>query len=42
LLQVTQAEFHKFVVEGQGTAKGVMDSIAQQHDKILRDGGYIK
>jgi multiple sugar transport system substrate-binding protein len=42
LLQVTQAEFGKFIVEGQGTAKETMDAIATQHDKILRDNGYIK
>lgn len=42
LLQVTQAEFGKFIVEGQGTAKETMDAIANQHDKILRDNGYIK
>jgi multiple sugar transport system substrate-binding protein len=42
LLQVTQTDFHKFVVEGQGTAKETMDDIATQHDKILRENGYIK
>jgi len=42
LLTVSQAEFSKFVVEGQGTAKEAMDNIAAQHDKILREGGYIK
>lgn len=42
LLQVSQAEFHNFVVNGQGTAKEAMDNIAKQHDKILRDGGYLK
>jgi multiple sugar transport system substrate-binding protein len=42
LLQVTQTDFHKFVVEGQGTAKETMDDIATQHDKILKENGYIK
>jgi multiple sugar transport system substrate-binding protein len=42
LLQVTQTNFHKFVVEGQGTAKDTMDDIANKHDKILRDAGYYK
>ena len=42
LLQVTQREFHKFIVEGVGTAQQTMDNIAKEHDKILRAGGYIK
>jgi multiple sugar transport system substrate-binding protein len=42
LLQVTQTDFHKFVIEGQGTAKATMDDIATQHDKILKDNGFIK
>ena len=42
LLQVTQTDFHKFVVEGQGTAQATMDDIATQHDKILKAAGYIK
>lgn len=40
LLQVTQTDFHKFVVEGQGTAQATMDDIAQQHEKILKAAGY--
>ena len=42
LLTVAQTELHKFVVEGQGTAQGALDAIAEQHDKILREKGYIK
>ncbi len=42
LLQVTQTNFHKFIVEGQGTAKETMDTIATEHDKILKEGGFIK
>jgi multiple sugar transport system substrate-binding protein len=42
LLTVTQTEFSKFIVEGQGTAQGALDSIAEAHDKILRENGYIK
>lgn len=42
LLQVTQTGFSKFVVEGQGTAKDTMDTIATEHDKILKEGGFIK
>jgi multiple sugar transport system substrate-binding protein len=42
LLQVTQTQFGKFIVEGQGTAKETMDTIAAEHDKILREAGFIK
>jgi multiple sugar transport system substrate-binding protein len=42
LLEVSQREFSKFVVEGQGTAKEAMDTIAKEHEKILKDNGYIK
>lgn len=42
LLQVTQANFSKFIVEGQGTAKETMDTIAAEHDKLLREHGFIK
>jgi multiple sugar transport system substrate-binding protein len=42
LLEVSQREFHTFVVEGVGTAEETMNNIAQEHDKILRDGGYIQ
>ncbi len=42
LLEVAQREFSKFVVEGTGTAKEAMDTIAAEHDKALREAGYIK
>jgi multiple sugar transport system substrate-binding protein len=42
LLEVTQREFSKFIVEGTGTAKDAMDTIATEHDKILRDNGFIQ
>ncbi len=42
LLQVTQTNFSKFIVEGQGTAKDTMDTIAAEQDKILKENGYIK
>ena len=42
LLEITQRELQSYVVGGQGTAKGTLDTIAEQHDKILRDGGYIE
>jgi multiple sugar transport system substrate-binding protein len=42
LLEVTQRELSAFVVEGQGTAKEAMDTIAAEHDQILRESGFIK
>ena len=42
LLEVTQREFSKFIVEGTGTAQETMDTIAAEQDKILRENGYIK
>jgi multiple sugar transport system substrate-binding protein len=41
LLEVTQREFSKFVVEGTGTAKETMDTIAAEHEQVLKDNGYI-
>jgi len=42
LLESTQREFSAFIVEGQGTAQETMDTIAEEHDKVLRENGYIK
>ena len=42
LLTVSQTGFHKFIVEGQGTAQSTLDDIAAQHEKILKTAGYIK
>jgi multiple sugar transport system substrate-binding protein len=41
LLTVTQREFGRYVVEGQGTAEEAMNTIATEHDQILRDAGLI-
>jgi multiple sugar transport system substrate-binding protein len=42
LLQVSQSEFSKFVVEGVGTAQETMDTMAQEFDRILRAEGFIQ
>jgi multiple sugar transport system substrate-binding protein len=42
LLEVVQREAHRFIVEGVGTAEDTMNTIAQEHDRILREAGYIK
>jgi multiple sugar transport system substrate-binding protein len=41
LMEVTQRELSAFIVEGQGTAQEAMDNIANEHDQILRDAGFI-
>jgi len=41
LLSVVQREAGRFIIEGQGTAEEAMNSIAEQHDVILRDAGLI-
>jgi multiple sugar transport system substrate-binding protein len=42
LLLITQTNFSKFIIEGEGTAQGTMDTIAAEQDKVLRENGYIK
>ena len=41
LLEISQRELGKFVVEGQGTAQETMDTIAAEYDKILKETGFI-
>jgi multiple sugar transport system substrate-binding protein len=42
LLEVTQRELSAFIVEGSGTAEEAMNTIAEEHDKILTENGYKK
>jgi multiple sugar transport system substrate-binding protein len=42
LLEVTQHELYKFIVEGQGSAREAMDIIAEVHETILMEHGYIE
>ena len=42
LLEVTQRLLSQFIVEGVGTAEETMNQIAEEHDAILRDAGYIE
>jgi hypothetical protein len=42
LMEISQREFSKYVVEGVGTAEEAMNTIAEEHDRILRDGGFIQ
>jgi multiple sugar transport system substrate-binding protein len=41
LLEISQRELSKYVIEGTGTAQEALDAIAEQHDAILREAGYI-
>jgi multiple sugar transport system substrate-binding protein len=42
MMQTGQAELHKFIVEGEGTAQGTLDNIAKTHEDILKKGGLLK
>jgi multiple sugar transport system substrate-binding protein len=42
LLEVTQREFHDYVINGVGTAEEAMNTIAEEHDAILKEAGYIE
>ena len=42
LLEVTQRELSSYVVGGEGTAQEALDTIAEEHDRILREAGYIQ
>jgi multiple sugar transport system substrate-binding protein len=41
LLTVSQAELHKFVINGEGNAQGTLDNIAKQHDDIFKKAGLL-
>jgi multiple sugar transport system substrate-binding protein len=42
LLEITQRELSGYVVGGEGTAEEVLTRMAEEHDQILRDSGYIE
>ena len=42
LLEVTQRELSGFIVGGEGTAEEALNRMAEEHDKILRENGFIK
>jgi multiple sugar transport system substrate-binding protein len=42
LLPPAQTALSSYVVEGKGTAKEALDSVAAEHTKILTDAGYLK
>lgn len=42
LLASAQKYLHKYIVENVGTAKEAMDGMAEEQNKVLVEGGYIK
>jgi multiple sugar transport system substrate-binding protein len=42
LLEITQRELSGYIVGGEGTAEEVLTRMAEEHDQILRDSGYIE
>jgi multiple sugar transport system substrate-binding protein len=42
LLRAANTHFGTFIIEGTTTAEEAMQALAQEHDQILRDGGYIE
>lgn len=42
LLEITQRELSGFIVGGEGTAEEAMNRMAEEHEKILRETGYLK
>jgi multiple sugar transport system substrate-binding protein len=42
LLPSAQAALSSYVVEGTGTAQEALDTIAQEHEQIFKDYGYLE
>jgi multiple sugar transport system substrate-binding protein len=42
LLRAANEHFGAFIIEGTGTAEEAMAALAEEHDQILREGGYLK
>jgi multiple sugar transport system substrate-binding protein len=42
LLEISQRNWHQYVVEGKGTAKEAMDTIADEWEKIFKREGRLK
>ena len=42
LLRISQTELGNYIVGGQGTAQEALDNVAEQHQQILEEGGYVK
>ena len=42
LLRVSQTELGNYIVGGEGTAQEALDRVAEQHQQLLEEGGYVK
>jgi multiple sugar transport system substrate-binding protein len=42
LLRSANVRFGEFIIEGTGTAEEAMNTLAEEHDTILREEGYIE
>jgi multiple sugar transport system substrate-binding protein len=42
MLRAATVALGEFVIEGQGTAEETMNRIAEEHDEMLREGGFIE
>lgn len=42
LLEITQRELSGYIVGGEGTAEEAMNRMAEEHEKILKETGYLK
>jgi multiple sugar transport system substrate-binding protein len=42
MLRAATVGLGEFVIEGKGTAEETMTAIAEEHDAMLREGGYIE
>jgi multiple sugar transport system substrate-binding protein len=42
MLRYATVALGEFIIEGQGTAEETMNAIAEEHDAMLREGGYIE
>jgi multiple sugar transport system substrate-binding protein len=42
LLRSATVHLSEFIINGQGTAEEAMTAMAEEHDQILREGGYIE
>ncbi len=42
LLEVTQRELSGYIVGGEGTAEEALNRMVEEHEKILKDTGYLK
>jgi multiple sugar transport system substrate-binding protein len=42
LLEITQRELSAFIVGGEGTAEEALTRMAEEHDAILRENGFIE